>query len=105
MGSDKPQKKPLVVEETRKDSGKQEAPKSTGQVYFSPATPARVEEIVGRTGTRGEVTQIRCKVLQGRDENKTLRRNVRGPIQIGDILMLRETEYEAQKLSQGGRKK
>ena len=104
MGSDKPQKKPLVVEETRKEAPKQETPKAVGSVTFSQATPARVEEVVGRTGTRGEVTQIRCKVLSGRDENKTLRRNVRGPIQIGDILMLRETEYEAQKLSQGGRK-
>ena len=104
MGSDKPQKKPLVMNEVKDQKATPEQ-KSSGQVYFSPATPARVEEIVGRTGTRGEVTQIRCKVLAGRDENKTLRRNVRGPIQIGDILMLRETEYEAQKLSQGGRKK
>jgi small subunit ribosomal protein S28e len=84
----------------------QKAPeqKQAAGVYFSQAVPARVEEIVGRTGTRGEVTQVRCKVLEGRDANKTLRRNVRGPIQIGDILMLRETEYEAQKLNQGGRK-
>lgn len=102
MGSLKQQKKPLIVEETRKEAPKQEA-KAAGQAYFSQAVPARVEEIIGRTGTRGEVTQIRCKILAGRDENKTLRRNVRGPIQIGDILMLRETEYEAQKLSQGRR--
>ena len=83
---------------------KVEGPKvERGQVgvHFTQATPSRVEEIVGRTGTRGEVTQVRCKVLDGRDVNKTLRRNVRGPIQIGDIVMLRETEFEAQKLSSG----
>lgn len=72
-----------------------------GSVYFTHAVPARVEEIVGRTGTRGEATQIRCKVLEGRDSGKVLRRNVKGPIQIGDVLMLRETEIEARPLNQG----
>lgn len=81
-----------------------EAESSTkGQVNFSEAWPARVEEIIGRTGARGEAVQVRCKVLSGRDENKILRRNVKGPVQIGDTLMLRETEFEARQFSKGGR--
>jgi len=74
-----------------------------GQVNFSHAVPGRVDEVVGRTGTRGEAIQVRVKILDGRDKNKTIRRNVKGPIQIGDIVMLRETEIEARPLNKVGR--
>lgn len=94
----------MIKKVTQKESKKeQEELKAKGQVRFSDAYPARVEELIGRTGTRGEAMQVRCRILMGRDQNKVVRRNVKGPVQKDDILMLRETEIEARELKKGGR--
>lgn len=79
------------------------AARPEGEIQFTQAVPARVKEVVGRTGMRGEGLQVRCQILDGRDKNKTIRRNVKGPVRVGDILMLTETEIEAQKLTSGRR--
>ena len=60
--------------------------------------PAVVELVIGRTGFRGEITQVKVKVMGGRNNGRSMRRNVKGSIKIGDVLMLRETEIEARRI-------
>lgn len=69
-----------------------------GEVRFPEGYAAEVKELVARGGSRGELTQVMCQILEGPDKNKAIRRNVKGPIRPGDILVLLETEIEAQRI-------
>jgi small subunit ribosomal protein S28e len=59
---------------------------------------AEVVEVVGKTGVYGEIYQVMCKILEGKDLNRIIRRNVKGPIRKGDIVVLLESEREAKEI-------
>ncbi len=77
---------------------KQSGTKGSEKLVTAEGVPAIVEDIVGRTGFRGEITQVKVRVLDGRNRGKIMRRNVKGPIKLKDTLILRETEIEARKI-------
>ena len=60
--------------------------------------PVEVVELVVKTGIHGEIYQVLCKVLDGKDKGRVIRRNVKGPVKKGDMMLLLETEREAKEI-------
>ncbi len=55
---------------------------------------AEVIQVQGRLGVKG-VSRVRCRALDGDDKGKILTRNVMGPVEKGDIIVLKETAMDS----------
>ena len=88
----------MAKQQKIKEGKKEETVSSKDKLSTGEPVNALVEEFIGRTGARGEVTQVKVKILEGKNEGKTMRRNIKGPVRTGDLLTLRETEIEARKI-------
>lgn len=99
-------KKKIISKKEKEEEQKAADNKSSGPAVPSnfEGYPAQVVEILGRSGVFGEVIQVMCKVLTGRDMGRVIRRNVKGPIRKGDYLILLETEREAKPIKPRGKK-
>lgn len=73
------------------------------QSQTSPNFSGFLAEIVdinrlAKTGISGEIYSVSCKILEGNDKGRIIRRNVLGPIKIGDVIRLPDTSREAKEI-------
>jgi small subunit ribosomal protein S28e len=61
-------------------------------------TPAEVVEVLGRTGVYGEIIQVLCRILEGPEQGRVKRRNIKGNVKKGDVIILLSTEREAKEI-------
>ncbi len=51
-----------------------------------------------KTGIYGEIYSVSCRILEGKDKGRIIRRNMLGPARVGDIIRLPDTSREAREI-------
>jgi len=89
----------MASKKASKNQGKKEEAEEQQGELQKEAKRALVVDILGRTGSRGQVTQVRVEFTEGQNNAKRrLIRNVQGAVRKGDYLLLLESEREARRL-------
>ena len=51
-----------------------------------------------KTGIYGEIYSVSCRIMEGKDKGRIIRRNMLGPAKIGDVIRLPDTSREAKEI-------
>ncbi len=51
-----------------------------------------------KTGIYGEIYSVSCRILEGKDKSRIIRRNMLGPAKVGDVIRLPDTSREAKEI-------
>lgn len=73
------------------------------ELQLSPQFSGFLAEIISvdmkhKTGMYGEVYLVSCKILEGKDKGRIIRRNMIGLAKPGDVIRLPDTSREAREI-------
>ncbi len=74
------------------------SPPAAQEKIFEGYLAGVVDVVHGRTGIYGEIKQAMCKIMEGKDKGRVIRRNIAGKIKKGDIIRLPDTSREDKKI-------
>ena len=78
---------------------KNPAPAAQQAPQFSGFLAEIVDIVEGvKTGIYGEIYPVSCRILEGKDKGRIIRRNMLGPAKKGDIIRLPDTSREAKEI-------
>lgn len=74
-----------------------ESPHSTRQLsgYLAEIVEINTK---AKTGIYGEIYSVSCRILEGKDKGRIIRRNMLGPAKVGDVIRLPDTSREAKEI-------
>ncbi len=76
----------------------QQKPQQKTDTIFEGYLAEVVDVVKGRTGIYGEIKQAMCKIMQGKDKGRVIRRNLSGKIKKGDMIRLPDTSREDKRI-------
>ena len=88
------EQKPKVKAQEESTQSQQSAQSASDEKKFEGYLSEVVELAGRRTGIYGEIKQAMCKILEGKDKGRVIRRNIAGRIEVGDIIRLPDTSRE-----------
>jgi len=98
MADEAPKQPPAQQAPAAQPQQKQQ-PAEGGQPQFSGFLAEIVElNETTKTGIYGEIYTVSCRILEGKDKGRIIRRNMIGPIKVGDIVRLPDTSKEAREI-------
>jgi len=89
-----PKEQPAPAREQPKEQSR-EAPRQQFAGFLAEIVDVNMK---AKTGIAGEIYSVSCKILEGNDRGRIIRRNVLGPIKIGDVIRLPDTSREAREI-------
>ncbi|MGC8479460.1 MAG: 30S ribosomal protein S28e [Candidatus Micrarchaeia archaeon] len=98
MPEEKAEQKSKIEKKDKAVQTQTEIKEVSNETIFDGYLAEVVDVVKGRTGIYGEIKQAMCKIMEGKDKGRVIRRNFAGKIQKGDIIRLPDTSREDKRI-------